>query len=41
MGFFYSDQGRFCTSTNDFPPVTFLTPKGISDTYAATVIQKW
>jgi hypothetical protein len=42
MGIYYSEDGRYCTSTLDYPPSTFLTPKGIKDRNdAAIIIQKW
>lgn len=41
MGFFYSNDGKTCTSTLDVRPTTFLTPQGERETKAATVIQKW
>jgi hypothetical protein len=41
MGFFYSGDGRQCTSTLDFPASAYLTPKGIKDTDAAIIIQRW
>ena len=41
MGIYYSEDGRSCTSTLDYPPVTCLTPKGRRDTDAAIIIQKW
>lgn len=41
MGFFYSNDGRTCTSTLDVKPTTFLTPQGERETKAATIIQRW
>ena len=41
MGFYYSEDGRYCTSTLDYPPVTFLTVKGVKDTNTAIIIQRW
>jgi hypothetical protein len=41
MGLYYSDDGRFCTSTLYYPLETFLTEKGIDDTKAAIIIQRW
>lgn len=41
MGIYYSEDGRSCTSTLDYPPVTYLTPKGRRDTDAAIIIQRW
>jgi len=41
MGFYFSEDGRYCTSTLDTPPSTFLTPQGEKDTTAAITIQKW
>lgn len=41
MGFFYSNDGRTCTSTLDVRPTTFLTPQGERDTKAAITIQRW
>jgi hypothetical protein len=41
MGFYYSDCGRYCTSTLDTTPVTYLTRKGVHDTNAAIIIQRW
>lgn len=41
MGLYYSEDGRYCTSTLDCPPFTFLTQKGLKDTEKAIVIQRW
>jgi len=41
MGLYYSEDGRYCTSTLDYPPVTFLTVKGVKDTNTAIIIQRW
>lgn len=41
MGFFYSNDGRTCTSTLDVKPTTFLTQQGEHETKAATIIQRW
>lgn len=41
MGLYYSEDRRYCTSTLDYPPVTFLTDKGLKDTAAAIIIQRW
>lgn len=41
MGFYYSEDGRTCTSTISCPPTTFLTQKGLRDTDAAITIQRW
>jgi hypothetical protein len=41
MGLYFSEDGRFCTSTLDVIPNTFLTSKGIKDNSAATIIQRW
>lgn len=41
MGLYYSEDGRYCTSTLSTPATTYLTPKGEKDTAAAVVIQKW
>ena len=41
MGYYYSEDSRFATSTLDFPPITLLTPKGMRDRDAAITIQRW
>lgn len=41
MGFYFSEDRRYCTSTLDTPPSTFLTPQGEKDTTAAITIQRW
>lgn len=41
MGIYFSDDGRYYTSTFSYPPETKLTRKGMRDTYAAIIIQKW
>lgn len=41
MGLYYSSDNRYCTSTHDCPPSTYLTLKGIQDTNAAIIIQRW
>jgi hypothetical protein len=41
MGIYYSEDGRYCTSSLSIPSQTFLTPKGKKDTNAAIIIQKW
>jgi hypothetical protein len=41
MGLYYSEDGRYCTSTLDAPPTTYLTKKGLIDTNAAITIQRW
>jgi hypothetical protein len=41
MGIYYSEDGRYCTSTLSIPSETFLTPKGKKDTNAAIIIQRW
>lgn len=41
MGIYFSDDGRFCTSTLEASPATFLTPKGTKDTRSAIIIQRW
>ena len=41
MGLYYSEDGRYCTSTLSNPPETFLTPKGKKDTNASIIIQNW
>lgn len=41
MGFYYSEDGRYYTSTFGFPPTTSLTTKGVRDTDAAVTIQRW
>jgi hypothetical protein len=41
MGIYYSEDGRYCTSTLDYPPVTFLSDKGLKDTDTAIIIQRW
>lgn len=41
MGLYYSEDGRFCTSTIDLTPTTYLTAKGERDTRAAIIIQRW
>lgn len=38
MGFYFSEDGRYCTFTLDTPPSTFLSQK---DTNAAITIQRW
>jgi len=42
MGIYYSEDGRYCTSTLD-PPITFLTNKSLkdTDTDTAIIIQRW
>lgn len=41
MGIYYSEDRRYCTSTLDYPPSTYLTLKGIKDRDAAIIIQRW
>jgi hypothetical protein len=41
MGFYYSDCGRYYTSTLDTKPITYLTSKGVRDTNATITIQRW
>lgn len=41
MGFYFSEDGRYHTSTFGFPPTTSLTSKGVVDTDAAITIQRW
>jgi hypothetical protein len=41
MGFYFSEDGRYCTSTLDTPSSTFLTQQGQKDTNAAITIQRW
>jgi hypothetical protein len=41
MGIYYSEDGRSCTSTLDYPVSTYLTDKGVTDTDAAIIIQRW
>ena len=41
MGLYYSEDERYCTSTLNCPPITFLTDKGLKDTTAAIIIQRW
>lgn len=41
MGFYFSEDGRYSTSTLDYPPTTVLTPQGVVDTSAAITIQRW
>lgn len=41
MGVYYSEDGRYCTSTLDYPPITYLTNKGLKDTDTAIIIQRW
>lgn len=38
MGLYYSED---MISTLDFPSTTILTPKGVADTHAAIIIQRW
>lgn len=40
MGFFYSNCGRFVSSTLDYPPKTYLTQKGLKDTKSCIKIQR-
>jgi hypothetical protein len=41
MGFYFSEDGRYSTSTLDYPPTTILTHNGVHDTRAAITIQRW
>lgn len=41
MGLYYSDDERFVINTMEYPPSTYLSEKGIADSKAATVIQRW
>lgn len=41
MGFFYSNDGRYITTTLSAPPQTLLTQKGLRDNDAAIIIQRW
>jgi hypothetical protein len=41
MGLYYSEDGRYLTSTLDYPPTTVLTSKGVVDTNSAIIIQRW
>lgn len=41
MGLYYSEDGRYLTSTLDYPPTTVLTSKGVADTHSAIIIQRW
>ena len=41
MGFYFSEDERYCTFTLDTPPSTFLTQQCQTDTNAAITIQRW
>lgn len=41
MGFYFSEDHLFVTSTLSTPPTTFLTEKGQQYKKAAIIIQRW
>lgn len=42
MGLYYSQKGKFCTSTTNVEPSRiFLTSKQLRDNAAAIIIQRW
>lgn len=41
MGIYYSEDGRFATSTLDIESIKYLTRKGRNDSKYAIKIQRW